>query len=665
MTTMNYNELQQQAINSTAEKVVVTAPAGSGKALKNNTGVLTPNGYKSIGDIKIGDTVFDGNGYPTLVSGVYPQGKKQIYRVTFSNGHTIDCCEDHLWQFQTKFQRDADLDEWTVKTTKEILNTVSLYKEQVNNIYLPMYDYIEFCEQPLSIEPYTFGCELGKNDMDSNTSFIPKSYLFNTLQNRCKLLRGLINGNEVCAYTSYYTFTTKSKQLSEDITFLCESLGYVVKKYCDENIYVINIYMGKTIAIIGIKVLDEYADMTCITVVSNTHTFVIEHGIVTHNTTVLVGAIKKYHEENPEDTIVAITFTRKAAAELGSRTFGLSVETSTIHSWSLRELNKLGVKYKFKVSLLQDEQIQEILRALSRKCGYYTMNNYILFSYVMGNYNIDVPQSTKQKYEKVLRAYIEYKRNNKLYDFTDLPLYLYDMLEEYNEVITTIDGLFVDEFQDVDEIQAKIFTKVIAKKYFYIGDERQMIYAFRIGNVHNLSDLIGFEHHDLLINYRSYQGIIDFATTMRRGKFISDTLTVEPSDIICSRTDEPGDVYIITSNEECYDVINNTELDVVSTLTAFLLKRPYILCRSNKQVKQIQSLGYNNVSTVHQAKGLEYSNVILTDMALSNEEEVNIAYVGCTRAQNGLLVCDPTVLYLYMSDILYEYKDEICGGKLF
>ena len=81
MTTMNYNELQQQAINSTAEKVVVTAPAGSGKDLKNNTGVLTPNGYKSIGDIKIGDTVFDGNGYPTLVSGVYPQGKKQTRRV--------------------------------------------------------------------------------------------------------------------------------------------------------------------------------------------------------------------------------------------------------------------------------------------------------------------------------------------------------------------------------------------------------------------------------------------------------------------------------------------------------------------------------------------------------------------------------------------------------
>ena len=293
------------------------------------------------------------------------------------------------------------------------------------------------------------------------------------------------------------------------------------------------------------------------------------------------------------------------------------------------------------------------------------MNIFMLFSYVMGNYNIDVPQSTKQKFEKVLRTYIGYKRDNKLYDFTDLPLYLYDMLEEHNEVISNVDGLFVDEYQDVDEIQAKIFTKVIAKKYFYIGDERQMIYAFRIGNVHNLSNLIGFEHHNLVINYRSYQGIIDFATTMRGNSFISDTLEIEPSDIICARTDEPGEVYVITEDEDCYDVINNTRIDTMSTLTAFLLKHPYILCRSNKQVKQIQSLGYNNVSTIHQAKGLEYSNVIVTDMALTNEEETNIAYVGCTRAQNGLLICDPTILYNYMNDILYEYKDDICGGKLF
>ena len=383
-------------------------------------------------------------------------------------------------------------------------------------------------------------------------------------------------------------------------------------------------------------------------------------------TSTLVGAIQKYAEDNPGDRIVAITFTKKAALELQSRTFGIKVDSSTIHSWSLKELNRLGTKYKFKVSILQDDQIQEILQALSRKCGYYSMNYFMLFAYVMGNYNIDVAQSTKMKYEKVLRTYIQYKRENQLYDFTDLPLYLYDMLNKYNEEIESIDGLFVDEFQDVDDVQAKIFTKVRAKKYFYIGDAQQSIYIFRSAGPQNLRNLTDFEHHTLNINYRSYQGIIDYANTMRVGnQFISDTIKTKPCNIICARTDEDGEVYVVEDECYCHDAIHGYIKDTYQTLTAFLLKKPYILCRSNKQVKAIESLGYKNVSTIHQAKGLEYTNVIVTDMELNGEEEINIAYVACTRAQNGLLICDSDTLYMMMNEILYEYRDEICGGKLF
>ena len=203
----------------------------------------------------------------------------------------------------------------------------------------------------------------------------------------------------------------------------------------------------------------------------------------------LIGAILKYIEDNPNANIVAITFTRKAALELQTKIFSDKVSCSTIHSWSLKELNRLAIEHKFKVSILQDNQIQEILKSLSRKCGYYSINLFMLFSYVMGNYNIDISQNVKNKFDKVLREYVEYKRINRLYDFTDLPLYLYDILEYYNETINNVDGLFVDEFQDVDDIQAKIFRKVNAKKFFYIGDSNQMIYSFRGCGPHNLKDL--------------------------------------------------------------------------------------------------------------------------------------------------------------------------------
>jgi superfamily I DNA/RNA helicase len=239
------------------------------------------------------------------------------------------------------------------------------------------------------------------------------------------------------------------------------------------------------------------------------------------------------------------------------------------------------------------------------------------------------------------------------------------MLNKFDEEIETIDALFVDEFQDVDDVQAKIFTKVMAKKFFYIGDERQSIYIFRGAGPQNLRSLTDFERHTLNINYRSYQGIIDYANTMRDGDFICDTVKTKPCDITCARVDEDGEVYVIDKYNDCYDAVSGRQQDLMSTLTAFLLKKPYILCRSNKQVKAIESLGYRNVSTIHQAKGLEYANVIVTDMELSGEEEINIAYVACTRAQNGLLVCDPDLLYTYMNEILFEYRDEICGGKLF
>lgn len=68
------------------------------------------------------------------------------------------------------------------------------------------------------------------------------------------------------------------------------------------------------------------------------------------------------------------------------------------------------------------------------------------------------------------RRYIAYKRNAGLYDFTDYPLYLYDVLIAYDEIIKNIDALFIDEFQDVDSTQFKIFERVYCKKKFAVGD---------------------------------------------------------------------------------------------------------------------------------------------------------------------------------------------------
>lgn len=77
--------------------LILLGATGIGKALPNYQEVLTPNGYKPIGVIKVGDEVAsnDGKFYPVL--GVYPQGKQPVYEITFSKGRKTRCSDQHIW----------------------------------------------------------------------------------------------------------------------------------------------------------------------------------------------------------------------------------------------------------------------------------------------------------------------------------------------------------------------------------------------------------------------------------------------------------------------------------------------------------------------------------------------------------------------------------------
>lgn len=72
-------------------------PVSEGKAEHVDNMLYTPTGRKRIGDIQIGDQVIGSNGQPINVIGVYPQGIKKLCKITFSDGHSIKVCEDHLW----------------------------------------------------------------------------------------------------------------------------------------------------------------------------------------------------------------------------------------------------------------------------------------------------------------------------------------------------------------------------------------------------------------------------------------------------------------------------------------------------------------------------------------------------------------------------------------
>ena len=371
-------------------------------------------------------------------------------------------------------------------------------------------------------------------------------------------------------------------------------------------------------------------------------------------TSCIIGVIHKYHEDHPQDKVVAITFTRKAAGELQERMNLCGVEVSTIHSWSYRRLQILSGEYGFDINLLEDDVIKDILKKLCKLRRQYYLNQFQLFSYVMGNYNIDVDDKIKRVFETIRSDYIKYKRKNQFYDFTDLPQYLYDKLLDYDERIVDIDALFVDEFQDVDPVQLEIFKLVDAKKKVYIGDPQQSIYQFRGAVEEVFENLNNFVEYNLDINYRSYQEIVDYASTVYDAAKesnqddeilnICDITYYNKSSIICERGNG-GLIYIIDQLGCCTEIVNDRQHSDSLILKSLIpAVGTQILCRSNRQVKKLQAMGIENVSTIHQAKGLEYTTVILVDFPIDGDEERNIAYVGMTRAKNILCVVDFDVL---------------------
>ena len=64
-----------------------------------------PDRLVRMGDIKVGDRVIAQTGEPTIVTGAFPQGEKEIFRVVMSDGSSTECCDEHLWLTQTYRER--------------------------------------------------------------------------------------------------------------------------------------------------------------------------------------------------------------------------------------------------------------------------------------------------------------------------------------------------------------------------------------------------------------------------------------------------------------------------------------------------------------------------------------------------------------------------------
>lgn len=143
----------------------VMGQESSGKAVPLDSPVLTPTGYKLMGELSLSDKVMDPvSGDPISIIGIYPQGLKRVYKVTFRDGTSAECSEDHLWevQFRSHHQYKSQ-----VLTIKELLEKgyrtkrasgKGKFKYKYN---IPSTIPLNFEKKELPIHPYILGYILG------------------------------------------------------------------------------------------------------------------------------------------------------------------------------------------------------------------------------------------------------------------------------------------------------------------------------------------------------------------------------------------------------------------------------------------------------------------------------------------------------------------------
>nr|WP_298324982.1 TraM recognition domain-containing protein [Haloactinopolyspora sp.] len=117
----------------------------TGKALVATTPVLTPNGWTPIGDLARGCRVIGRDGQPHTVTGVFPQGVRPAYRMTFSDGTSILCDAEHIWTVRPKLRADKRHPEgWREWTTQQLLDNGLRRSDGAAKYYLPIVRPVEF-----------------------------------------------------------------------------------------------------------------------------------------------------------------------------------------------------------------------------------------------------------------------------------------------------------------------------------------------------------------------------------------------------------------------------------------------------------------------------------------------------------------------------------------
>ena len=242
---LNIEEEVKSWFYQSSGAILVCGPTGSGKALHIDTLIPTPTGMKRVGEIKIGDKIYDKDKNLTEVLDIHQASKKdKLYKITLENGEVFKASGPH---------------EWVVHNNKGLLSSVTT--DEIFNKF--EYEY-----------------------------FIPKLNfpvrLYNgyTVEERKELLYGMTGNSEL--------EIIKLDEYTDEIIELANSLGYYT--YYENEKLVINKTKSKRLTrIVKVeKIKDNYKDYFCFEVDSESHTYLIGNTFtITHNSTTMASILRE------------------------------------------------------------------------------------------------------------------------------------------------------------------------------------------------------------------------------------------------------------------------------------------------------------------------------------------------------------------------------------
>jgi hypothetical protein len=154
------------------KRCILADETGLGKEQPMDARILTPTGWVTMGELKVGSRVIGQNGRSCRVTGVFPQGIKPVYKVTFADGASVECGEDHLWSVNSSVRRFRGSPS-RVLSLKQLVSIGLRDASGKRKWSIPMVRPIVFEEScsPLPVDPYLLGALLGNGGLKYNVAF--------------------------------------------------------------------------------------------------------------------------------------------------------------------------------------------------------------------------------------------------------------------------------------------------------------------------------------------------------------------------------------------------------------------------------------------------------------------------------------------------------------